>query len=77
MSKHKDPSNGILNLNSQLNIGQRSRPFFLDPDTGSDLTWLQCDAPCVRCTRHRSILILLSWARLGFTAYISPLISKE
>ncbi|MCE3215061.1 hypothetical protein HAX54_000716 [Datura stramonium] len=37
----------------QLNIGQPSRPFFLDPDTGSDLTWLQCDAPCVRCTRRR------------------------
>ncbi|CAN4101655.1 unnamed protein product [Withania somnifera] len=35
----------------QLNIGHPSRPFFLDPDTGSDLTWLQCDAPCVRCTR--------------------------
>lgn len=35
----------------QLNIGQPSKPYFLDPDTGSDLTWLQCDAPCVRCTR--------------------------
>lgn len=35
----------------QLNIGQPPRPFFLDPDTGSDLTWLQCDAPCVRCTK--------------------------
>ncbi|XP_062173822.1 aspartic proteinase Asp1-like isoform X2 [Alnus glutinosa] len=33
-----------------LNIGQPSKPYFLDPDTGSDLTWLQCDAPCVRCT---------------------------
>ncbi|KAL8159167.1 hypothetical protein V2J09_000704 [Rumex salicifolius] len=30
-------------------IGQPPRQFFLDPDTGSDLTWLQCDAPCVRC----------------------------
>ncbi|KAL2924615.1 Aspartic proteinase Asp1 [Bienertia sinuspersici] len=32
-------------------VGDPPRPYFLDPDTGSDLTWLQCDAPCVRCTR--------------------------
>ncbi|KAL6958031.1 hypothetical protein U1Q18_040383 [Sarracenia purpurea var. burkii] len=35
----------------QLNIGQLPKPYFLDPDTGSDLTWLQCDAPCYRCTK--------------------------
>lgn len=35
--------------NVTLNIGQPQKPYFLDPDTGSDLTWLQCDAPCVRC----------------------------
>ncbi|KAA8531132.1 hypothetical protein F0562_005841 [Nyssa sinensis] len=34
----------------QMNIGQPPKPYFLDPDTGSDLTWLQCDAPCVHCT---------------------------
>lgn len=34
----------------QANVGQPPRPYFVDPDTGSDLTWLQCDAPCVRCT---------------------------
>ncbi|KAL9268150.1 Aspartic proteinase Asp1-like protein [Drosera capensis] len=33
-----------------VNVGQPPKPYFLDPDTGSDLTWLQCDAPCVRCT---------------------------
>ncbi|XP_073125978.1 aspartic proteinase Asp1-like isoform X2 [Henckelia pumila] len=33
-----------------INIGQPSRPYFLDIDTGSDLTWLQCDAPCAKCT---------------------------
>ncbi|GAB4855724.1 hypothetical protein Ancab_024368 [Ancistrocladus abbreviatus] len=33
-----------------INIGQPAKPYFLDPDTGSDLTWLQCDAPCIRCT---------------------------
>ncbi|OAY57650.1 aspartic proteinase Asp1 isoform X1 [Manihot esculenta] len=36
--------------NVTLNIGQPSRPYFLDIDTGSDLTWLQCDAPCRQCT---------------------------
>ncbi|PON61826.1 Aspartic peptidase [Parasponia andersonii] len=36
--------------NVTLNIGQPPKPYFLDPDTGSDLTWLQCDAPCVHCT---------------------------
>ncbi|KAJ6733622.1 ASPARTYL PROTEASES [Salix koriyanagi] len=35
--------------NVTLNIGQPSKPYFLDVDTGSDLTWLQCDAPCVQC----------------------------
>ncbi|GAA0172238.1 aspartic protease [Lithospermum erythrorhizon] len=33
-----------------LYIGQPPKPYFLDIDTGSDLTWLQCDAPCARCT---------------------------
>lgn len=28
-----------------LNVGQPPRPYFLDVDTGSDLTWLQCDIP--------------------------------
>ncbi|CAB4309202.1 unnamed protein product [Prunus armeniaca] len=40
----------IGSYNVTLNIGQPPKPYFLDPDTGSDLTWLQCDAPCVRCT---------------------------
>ncbi|KAM7513874.1 hypothetical protein LguiA_003457 [Lonicera macranthoides] len=35
----------------EMNIGKPPRPYFLDPDTGSDLTWLQCDAPCVHCTK--------------------------
>ena len=29
-----------------MSIGNPPRPYFLDVDTGSDLTWLQCDAPC-------------------------------
>ncbi|XP_057417375.1 aspartic proteinase Asp1-like isoform X2 [Lotus japonicus] len=36
--------------NVSLNIGQPPRPYFLDIDTGSDLTWLQCDAPCSHCS---------------------------
>ncbi|KAA8547042.1 hypothetical protein F0562_003471 [Nyssa sinensis] len=36
----------------ELNIGQPPKPYFLDPDTGSDLTWVQCDAtPCYKCTK--------------------------
>ncbi|KAL2538486.1 Eukaryotic aspartyl protease family protein [Forsythia ovata] len=33
-----------------INVGQPPKPYFLDIDTGSDLTWLQCDAPCTKCT---------------------------
>ncbi|KAJ8769216.1 hypothetical protein K2173_000991 [Erythroxylum novogranatense] len=36
--------------NVTVSVGQPPKPYFLDVDTGSDLTWLQCDAPCVRCT---------------------------
>ncbi|XP_004503902.1 aspartic proteinase Asp1-like [Cicer arietinum] len=36
--------------NVTLNIGQPPRPYFFDVDTGSDLTWLQCDAPCSQCS---------------------------
>jgi hypothetical protein len=30
-------------------IGSPSKLYYLDMDTGSDLTWLQCDAPCRSC----------------------------
>ncbi|XP_058189698.1 aspartic proteinase Asp1-like isoform X2 [Rhododendron vialii] len=33
-----------------INIGHPPNPYFLDIDSGSDLTWLQCDAPCTKCT---------------------------
>ncbi|OAY65509.1 aspartic proteinase Asp1-like [Ananas comosus] len=33
-----------------INIGDPPKPYFLDVDTGSHLTWLQCDAPCVSCS---------------------------
>lgn len=34
-----------------MNIGNPAKPYFLDVDTGSDLTWLQCDAPCRSCNK--------------------------
>ncbi|GAB4842770.1 hypothetical protein Ancab_012745 [Ancistrocladus abbreviatus] len=34
-----------------LLVGNPPRPYFLDIDTGSDLTWLQCDAPCTSCAK--------------------------
>ncbi|CAN8275598.1 unnamed protein product [Cochlearia groenlandica] len=34
-----------------LNIGNPPKLFDLDIDTGSDLTWVQCDAPCNGCTK--------------------------
>lgn len=32
-----------------INIGNPPKPYSLDIDTGSDVTWLQCDAPCSKC----------------------------
>ncbi|KAL0462332.1 UNVERIFIED_CONTAM: Aspartyl protease APCB1 [Sesamum latifolium] len=34
-----------------LNLGNPPRPYFLDMDTGSALTWIQCDAPCTSCAK--------------------------
>ncbi|WCJ44380.1 Eukaryotic aspartyl protease family protein [Euphorbia peplus] len=34
-----------------INIGNQPKPFELDIDSGSDLTWVQCDAPCKGCTK--------------------------
>ncbi|XVE58766.1 hypothetical protein DITRI_Ditri04bG0195600 [Diplodiscus trichospermus] len=32
-------------------VGNPQRPYFLDIDTGSGLTWIQCDAPCSSCAK--------------------------
>lgn len=32
-------------------VGNPPRPYFLDVDTGSDLMWIQCDAPCTSCAK--------------------------
>ncbi|KAI3915608.1 hypothetical protein MKX01_015433 [Papaver californicum] len=34
-----------------IRIGYPPKPFYLDIDTGSDLTWLHCDAPCLQCPK--------------------------
>uniref|UniRef100_A0A0D6R4R2 Peptidase A1 domain-containing protein n=1 Tax=Araucaria cunninghamii TaxID=56994 RepID=A0A0D6R4R2_ARACU len=34
-----------------LYIGIPPQPYFMDVDTGSDLTWLQCNAPCRKCAQ--------------------------
>ncbi|KAL9254287.1 Aspartyl protease APCB1-like protein [Drosera capensis] len=36
---------------TSLLVGNPPRPYFLDMDTGSDLTWIQCDAPCTSCAK--------------------------
>ncbi|CAN6478794.1 unnamed protein product [Victoria cruziana] len=32
-------------------VGNPPKPYYLDMDTGSDLTWIQCDAPCSSCAK--------------------------
>ncbi|KAJ7969679.1 Aspartic proteinase Asp1 [Quillaja saponaria] len=32
-------------------VGSPPKRYFLDIDTGSDLTWIQCDAPCTSCAK--------------------------
>ncbi|KAJ9146278.1 hypothetical protein P3X46_028563 [Hevea brasiliensis] len=39
-----------------VDIGNPPKHFELDIDTGSDLTWVQCDAPCTGCTKPRDLL---------------------
>ncbi|KAK9062904.1 hypothetical protein SSX86_020094 [Deinandra increscens subsp. villosa] len=36
---------------TRIHVGNPPRPYFLDIDTGSDLTWIQCDAPCASCAK--------------------------
>ncbi|KAF4372908.1 hypothetical protein G4B88_018073 [Cannabis sativa] len=39
-----------------LKIGNPPKVFDFDIDSGSDLTWVQCDAPCTGCTKPRDSL---------------------
>ncbi|CAL0319404.1 unnamed protein product [Lupinus luteus] len=50
------PSSFVLQIQGTLghytvpfNIGNPPKPFELDIDTGSDLTWVECEAPCRKC----------------------------
>uniref|UniRef100_A0A161ZS97 Peptidase A1 domain-containing protein n=1 Tax=Daucus carota subsp. sativus TaxID=79200 RepID=A0A161ZS97_DAUCS len=36
---------------TKILLGSPGRPYFLDIDTGSDLAWVQCDAPCTSCAK--------------------------
>ncbi|PQM38906.1 aspartic proteinase Asp1 isoform X2 [Prunus yedoensis var. nudiflora] len=38
-----------------LNIGRPAKIFELDIDSGSDLTQVQCDAPCTGCTKMTNV----------------------
>ncbi|KAM3703237.1 hypothetical protein ACB098_04G080400 [Castanea mollissima] len=37
-------------------VGDPPKRYFLDVDTGSDLTWIQCDAPCISCAKGANAL---------------------
>ncbi|WCJ21978.1 Eukaryotic aspartyl protease family protein [Euphorbia peplus] len=37
-------------------VGNPPKPFYLDIDTASDLTWIQCDAPCTSCAKGANAL---------------------
>ncbi|XP_027357588.1 aspartyl protease APCB1 [Abrus precatorius] len=39
-----------------LHVGNPPKRYFLDVDTGSDLTWIQCDAPCRSCGKGAHVL---------------------
>ncbi|KAG6591878.1 Aspartic proteinase Asp1, partial [Cucurbita argyrosperma subsp. sororia] len=41
---------------ASVNVGNPPKVFDLDIDTGSDVTWVQCDAPCTGCTLPRDKL---------------------
>ncbi|VVB11652.1 unnamed protein product [Arabis nemorensis] len=40
---------------TSIRIGNPPKAFNFDVDTGSDLTWVQCDAPCSKCTLPRPL----------------------
>ena len=43
-----------------IRFGNPSQEYYLDMDTGSDLTWLQCDAPCTRCAKVCNFSFILT-----------------
>lgn len=45
-------------------MGSPARLYFLDIDTGSDLAWVQCDAPCTSCAK-----VMQSFNIFGYFVY--------
>ncbi|KAI4347172.1 hypothetical protein L6164_008007 [Bauhinia variegata] len=41
---------------TEVFVGTPPKRYFLDMDTGSDLTWIQCDAPCRSCAKGAHML---------------------
>ena len=56
-----------------LRIGNPPKPYTLDIDSGSDLTWLQCDAPCVSCTKVINYWDVI-WKRVGISRGIHSIL---
>ncbi|XP_071713979.1 aspartic proteinase Asp1-like [Rutidosis leptorrhynchoides] len=40
---------GRRNFGVQVTVGTPPYPYYIQIDTRTDLTWIQCDAPCGRC----------------------------
>jgi hypothetical protein len=58
---------------THLRVGNPPKRYFVDVDTGSDLTWIQCDAPCRSCAKVISESDLLPHKYLDFLIiYINP-----
>lgn len=65
-SKEKFDSSSILPVRgnvfpdglyyTSILVGSPPKRYFLDVDTGSDLTWIQCDAPCTSCAKGPNAL---------------------
>jgi hypothetical protein len=54
-----------------MNIGVPAKPYFLDIDTGSDLTWVECDAPCQSC-HQACIACIIAHSKMHLSFLISP-----
>lgn len=40
---------------THVRVGNPPKRYFVDVDTGSDLTWIQCDAPCRSCAKGANV----------------------
>ena len=58
-----------------LLVGSPPKLYFLDMDTGSDLTWLQCDAPCRNCAAVSTLNLLSCLVWLWILVVLGMLLS--